>query len=185
MSTTSDNCGSEGCLRSLLLVALSIAIISLQLGCAVKSAYNGHEATDLSGLHQGLTPTDVASVVGPPENTEQTPQGSKTWHVYDRGFTGSLEEKGFVEKVVWAPIMAWGELVSLGLVEWMISCQTPCQKGLLEIEYDALGRVSNIREDFLPDNHPELKNCTTTAVRGDVAVCQGVREKVRPSSVPR
>ena len=172
-----------GCRYHLFLLAISV--ILMQSGCSAKSAYTGHAATNLSWLHFGLSRAEVEETLGPPEKVESLNDGAKSWHIYDRGFVGSLETESIGEKIAWTPIMVWGELVSLGIVELMIRCQVPCQKGLLEIVYDDSGHLLTTTENFLPDNHPELNNCTTTAVRADVAICQGVREKVRPSSVPQ
>jgi hypothetical protein len=105
--------------------------------------------------------------------------------VYDRGFVGNLEEISAVEKMAWAPVMAWGELVSLGVAGWLTACQTPCQKGFLTVRYDEYSRVFDATESFLPDDHHLVSKCAQSAVRGEVGVCAAVREKVRPSSLPK
>lgn len=52
------------------------------------------------------------------------------------------------------------------------------------IVYDEDQRVIRTSERFLPDEHPTVADCARSAVRADVAMRQGVRERVRPSSLP-
>ena len=66
----------------------------------------------------------------------------------------------------------------------MILCQAPCQKVLLEVEYEQEDRLLQAPEQVPPDTHPAVKGCMTRAVRNDLAVCQGVRERRRPSTLP-
>jgi len=124
------------------------------------------------------------SAIGSREKAEQQGKAVETWYVIDRGFVGTLEENSVGEKILWAPVMAWGEFVSLGLSGWMVACATPCQKGWLVIVYDEDERVIRASDRFLPDEHPIVADCARSAVRANVAVCQGVRERVRPSSLP-
>ena len=77
------------------------------------------------------------------------------------------------------------QFVTLGLAGWITACQGPCQKGWLIVRYDGQGRVVDAQESYLPDDHPLVADCAGSAVRGEVAVCQGVRDKVRPSSLPK
>jgi hypothetical protein len=174
----------SGFARSLTALVPVLLLVSVT-ACATKSAYTGHYATDLSSVKPGEIRTTIESTIGEPEKVEQQDTALVAWYVIDRGYVGTLEKNSVGEKILWAPVMAWGELVSLGLAGWMISCATPCQKGWLIIVYDKDGRVSSASEDFLPDEHPLVAECATSAVRGDFAVCQGVRENVRPSSLPR
>ena len=152
--------------------------------CATKSAYTGHHATDLSSVKPGEIRAMIESTIGEPEKIEEQESAVAAWYVIDRGYVGTLEKKSVGEKLLWAPVMAWGEFVSLGLAGWMISCATPCQKGWLIVVYDKDGRVSSASEEFLPDEHPLVTECARSSVRANIGVCQGVREYVRPSSLP-
>jgi hypothetical protein len=172
-----------GWTRWLTATALFVSLISVT-ACATKSAYTGHHATDLSGVKLGELRTTIESTIGQPEKVEEQGEALVAWYVIDRGFVGTLEKNSLGEKVVWAPVMAWGEFVSLGLASWMVACATPCQKGWLVIVYDKSGRVSDVSEDFLPDEHQLVADCAKSAVRADIGVCQGVRERVRPSTLP-
>jgi hypothetical protein len=153
-------------------------------GCATKGAYTGHHATDLSFVKPGLSRTTIESAIGKPEKAERLGKAVEVRYLIDRGFVGTLEENSVGGKILWAPVMAWGEFVSLGLAGWMVACATPCQKGWLVVVYDEYDRVDSASESFLPDEHPIVADCARSAVRADVAVCQGVRERVRPSSLP-
>jgi len=165
--------------------AIAVALCAvLATGCASKRAYMGHPATDLSVVSAGATRAVVDAALGEPERTESRGDALTAWYVYDRGYVGNLEKTSAVEKLAWAPVMAFGEMVSLGLVGWMTACSTPCQKGLLQVEYDSEVRVVGADESFLPDDHPVVVDCARSAVRGEYAVCQGVREQIRPSSLP-
>jgi hypothetical protein len=143
----------------------------------------GHPATDLSVVSAGATRAAVDAALGEPEKTESRGDALTAWYVYDRGYVGNLEKTSAVEKLAWAPVMAWGELVSLGLAGWMTACATPCQKGLLTVRYDSEARVVGADESFLPDDHPVVADCARSPVRGEVGVCLGVRQQVRDSSV--
>ena len=167
------------CLWLLLTMALTLT------GCAAKSAYTGHVATDLSGLNSGISRSEVEKLIGQPEREVQKDGVTHVWYVFDRGFVGTLEKTSAGEKILWAPIMAWGEMVSLGIVELMILCQTPCQKGLLEVRYGADDRLLTATEHTPPDSHPIVKGCATTAIRADLAVCKAVREQARASTLPK
>jgi len=169
-------------LIQVIFVSCSVALVS---GCATKSAYVGHPATDLTIVQEHATRESVEAAIGTPEGTAQQDDVLVAWYAYDRGFVGNLEMTSTGEKMLWAPVMAWGEVVSLGLAGWLTACQTPCQKGLLTVRYDENSRVIDAMESFLPDDHPLVVKCAQSAVRGDVAVCKGVREKVRPSSLPK
>ena len=154
-------------------------------GCAAKRNYWGHPATDLSSLSAGTSRSRVDTLLGPPDKQDESNGIRQAWYLYDRGFVGTLEDTSAGEKILWAPIMAWGELVSLGLVELMILCQAPCQKGLLEVRYDQEDRLLQSTEHIPPDTHAAVKGCMTRPVRNDLAVCQGVRERRRPSTLPK
>jgi len=144
----------------------------------------GHAATNLSIVQEQAARESIEAAIGTPERTVQQGAALVAWYVYDRGFVGNLEENSATEKMLWAPVMAWGEVVSLGLAGWLTACQTPCQKGLLTVRYDEHNRVIDAMESFLPDDHYLVSECSQSAVRGEVAVCAGVREKVRASSLP-
>ena len=144
----------------------------------------GHAATDLSIVQEHVTRDSIEAALGEPERTAHQDTFLVAWYVYDRGFVGNLEKISAGEKMAWAPVMAWGELASLGVAGWLTACQTPCQKGLLTVRYDENSRVFDAMESFLPDDHPLVSKCAQSAVRGEVAICAGVREKVRPSSLP-
>ena len=152
-------------------------------GCAAKRNYWGHPATDLSSLSAGTPRSRVDTLLGPPDRQDESNGIKQAWYLYDRGFVGTLEDTSAGAKILWAPIMAWGELVSLGLVELMILCQAPCQQGLLEVRYDQEDRLLQATEHIPPNTHPAVKGCMTRPVRNDLAVCQGVRERRRPSTL--
>lgn len=167
-------------LRRPLMMAVSVCLA----GCASKGAYVGHSATDLSGIKPGLPRTDVERILGPSARTEVGIPGLRAWYVYDRGYVGTLEEKSALEKVGWAPILAWGEMVSLGVAGLMTVCATPCQKGFLTVTYGPDNGVVSASEQYLPDDHPEVSACRSSGVRADHGVCAAVRERVRPTSLP-
>ena len=159
-------------------------VVTLWLpACASHKAYLGHAATDLSALKVGQDRAEVDRRLGAQDRTESSEEGSTVWYVYDRGYVGTLEDKSAAEKVGWAPILAWGEMVSLGLAGWMTACATPCQKGWLKVDYDLADQLTDASEEFLPADHPGVAECAGSAVRGEIAVCAGVRERVRPSSL--
>jgi hypothetical protein len=168
-------------LTALILMSWFVAAAS---GCATKGAYAGHYATDLSFVKPGLSRTTIESAIGTPDKAERHGKAVEVRYLIDRGFVGTLEENSVGEKILWAPVMAWGEFVSLGLAGWMVACATPCQKGWLVVVYDEYDRVDSASESFLPDEHPIVADCARSAVRADLAVCRGVRERVRPSSLP-
>jgi len=153
-------------------------------GCATQKAYIGHEATDLSGIKLGLSRSELESRLGPPERTDVEGGQVRAWYVYDRGYVGTLEDKSSLEKLGWAPVMMWGEMVSLGVAGWMTVCATPCQKGHLIVTYGPEGNLVTATEQFLPDDHPDVSTCRSSGVRADHGVCWGVRERIRPSSLP-
>ena len=171
--------------RSLASSVAVVLVVVFATGCATKRAYTGHPASDLSVVTVGTTRADVETALGQPEKTESREGALTAWYIYDRGYTGNLETISTGEKLAFAPIMAFGELVSLGLGGWMTACAAPCQKGSLMVQYDSDGRVVSAVESFLPDDHPLVAGCARSAVRGNVGVCQGVREQVRPSSLPQ
>ena len=111
------------CLTFCLCVLLPLVMILP--GCAAKRTYWGHPATDLSPLSAGTPRSRVDALLGPPEKQDELGGIKQVWYLYDRGFVGTLEETSAGEKIFWAPVMAWGELASLGLVELMIHCQAP------------------------------------------------------------
>ena len=167
-------------------LASSVAVVLVAVfvtGCATKRAYTGHPASDLSVVKVGATRADVETALGQPEKVENREGALTAWYIYDRGYTGNLETISAGEKLAWAPVMAFGELVSLGLAGWMTACAAPCQKGSLMVRYDGDGRVVGAVESFLPDDHPWVTDCALSPVRGNIALCQGVREQVRPSSL--
>lgn len=167
---------------SFLVFTLALCAL-LATGCASKRAYMGHPATDLSFVGVGTTRADVDAALGEPERTESRGDALTAWYIYDRGYVGNLEETSAMTKLAYAPVMAFGELVSLGLGGWITACAAPCQKGLLAVRYDSEARVVGAEESFLPDNHPVVADCARSPVRGELAVCQGVRQKVRASSL--
>lgn len=145
----------------------------------------GHPASNLSVVKVGATRADVETALGQPEKAENREGALTAWYIYDRGYTGGLETLSAGEKLVQAPIMAWGELVSLGLLGLMTACAAPCQKGSLMVRYAGDGRVVGAVESFLPDDHPLVADCARSSVRFNIAVCEGARKQVRPSSLPQ
>lgn len=155
----------------------------LATGCASKRAYMGHPATDLSVVGLGATRADVDAALGEPERTESRGDALTAWYIYDRGYVGNLEETSAMTKLAYAPVMAFGEFALLGMGGWLTTCAAPCQKGLLTVQYNGEVRVVGAEESFLPDDHPVVADCARSPVRGKMAVCRGVRQKVRASSL--
>ncbi|MBD3648715.1 MAG: hypothetical protein HUJ31_14970, partial [Pseudomonadales bacterium] len=171
-------------MRFFCSVLLALLVTALAVGCASKRAYVGYPATNLGGLIEGVERKEVDAVLGLPERVEVVPAGAIAYYVIDRGFVGNLEETNPGAKIAWAPVMAWGELVTLGLSGWLVGCQVPCQKAWLAVVYDNAGRLVTAHDTLLPDEHPLVTHCAGSAVRGEVAVCQGVRQQLRPLTLP-
>ena len=168
-----------------MAVCLLLSEGGLLTGCATKRSYLGHPSTDLSSLHAGAPRPDVDALLGSPAKEYDSEGIRKAWYLYDRGFVGTLENNSAGEKLFWAPIMAWGEMATVGLAGLMIHCQAPCQRGLLEVKYDRQGRLVFATEHVPADDHPAVEGCMTRPIRVDLAVCRSVRDRVRPSTLPR
>jgi hypothetical protein len=85
-------------------------------GCATQHANFGHGSTDLSGLRAGVSRADVEKVTGAPEGLDAGDGAYVAYYVYDRGYVGTLEGQGTASKIVMVPVLAWGELLTLGLL---------------------------------------------------------------------
>jgi hypothetical protein len=157
-----------------VLVLLFSAV--LVQGCVTKHAYFGHDETDLSILQTDVSRAAVEKVTGPPERIEQDEGFYIAWYVYDIGYTGRLEKESAFNKITMAPVMAYGELLSLGLLGAVQEhCQDVCQKGLLEVSYDATDTMLSARKSMLPESHVLLNGCLYNTVDDMKAWCAGWR----------
>jgi len=166
-------------------ILLLFAVVIILSGCASSRAYFGHESTDFGPFSHVKDRAAAETIVGSPENIESREQGYTAFYIYDRGYVGRLEEQDAATRIVYAPIMAWGELLTLGLLGAALdNCQEMCQKGLLAIHYDQSGRLVSYEQMALPDDHPLLDGCTYNAPSSMVSFCQAIRDTARPSSLP-
>lgn len=154
-------------------------------GCASGRAYFGHKSTDLSAFSHAKDRVAVEDIVGLPERIESEEQGYTAFYIYNRGYVGRLEEQNVTTKIVYAPIMAWGELLTMGLLGASLDhCQEACQKGLLAVHYDTSDRLVTYENVDFPDDHSILNGCTYNAPSSMVSFCQAIRETVRSSNLP-
>lgn len=73
--------------------------------------------------------------------------------------------------------MAYGELLTLGLYGALLEhCQEVCQKGLLEVSYDATDTMLSIRESILPQSHELLDGCLYNTSSDMQLRCLGWRQ---------
>jgi hypothetical protein len=166
-------------------VFLQFAIAISLLGCASGRAYFGYESTDLNGLSQVRERVAVEDIVGFPGRIEHREQGYTAFYIYDRGYVGRLEEHDVATKIMYAPIMAWGELLTLGLLGASLDhCQEACQKGLLSVHYGLSDRLVRYENMELPVDHPILYGCMYNAPSSMVSFCQAIRDMARPLNLP-
>jgi len=143
-----------------LVTLVLLFVAALVQGCVAQHAYLGHDETDLSILQTGVSRAAVEEVTGPPERIEQDDGFYIAWYLYDTGYTGRLEKESTFNKITMAPVLAYGELRTLGLYGAALEhCQDVCQKGLLEVSYDARDTLLSARESMLPDTHVLLNGC--------------------------
>lgn len=173
---------SVAILRGMFLVVVPAICL---LGCASGRAYFGHEATDLGAFSHGNDRATTEEIAGTPERIESGEQGYTAFYIYDRGYVGRLEEQDTATKIVYVPIMAWGELLTLGLLGVSLDhCQEVCQKGMLAVHYDLSDRLVTYEGVELPFDHPLLDGCTYNAPASMMQFCQAIRGFVRPSTLP-
>jgi len=154
-------------------------------GCASHRAYFGHESTDLGVFQPGSERTAAEVVTGVPDRIESAEQGYTAYYVYDRGYVGRMEAQDMATKIVYVPVMAWGELLTLGLLGAALDhCQEVCQKGQLAAHYDSSDRLLTIESAELPDTHPLLDGCMYNAPASMFSFCMAIRDMVRPSTLP-
>jgi hypothetical protein len=166
-------------------VSLTIACCIWFSGCASHRAYFGHESTDLGLLQPGSERAAAEVVTGVPERIESGEQGYTAYYVYDRGYVGRIEAQDMATKIAYVPIMAWGELVTLGLLGAALDhCQEVCQKGQLAAHYDLSDRLLTTESAELPDTHPLLDGCTYNAPASMFSFCMAIRDMARPSTLP-
>jgi len=164
---------------------LVFAVVIYLSGCASGRAYFGHESTDFGAFSHVKDRAAAENIVGLPEIIESGDQGYTAFYIYDRGYVGRLEEQDAATKIVYAPIMAWGELLTLGLLGASLDhCQEVCQKGLLVIHYDQSDQLVSYEQMALPDDHPLLDGCTYNTPSSMVSFCQAIRDTVRLSNLP-
>jgi hypothetical protein len=144
------------------LVGVLFLLLSTVLaqGCATQRAYFGYDETDLSSLQPGVSRIAIEKVIGPPERIEQGDGVSIAWYVYDMGNIGNIEKEGIAFEIAMLPAAVFSELITFGMLGPMFEhCQKMCQKGLLEVCYDASGSMLSARESLLPETHPLLDGC--------------------------
>jgi hypothetical protein len=175
-------CFSVAILRSILLAPVLMICL---VGCLGGQMYFGHNATNLGTFSRGIDRADVEEVAGKPEHIESGEQGYKAFYIYDRGYVGTLEEQDTALKLAYVPLTAWGELLTFGLLGASLHhCQDVCQKGLLVVHYDMSDRVVTCEGDELPSDYPLLDGCAYDAPGSMISFCQGIRDRVRASTLP-
>ena len=164
---------------------LAVVFFIYLSGCATHRAYFGHASTDLGALRHGSERAVAEKVIGTPERVERGEQSYTAYYLYDRGYVGRIEAQDMATKLGYAPIMAWGELLTLGILGVSLDhCQEVCQKGQLEARYDPSDRLVTIKGVELADAHPMLDGCLYNAGRSMISFCMAIRDMVRPSTLP-
>lgn len=179
MNNLTFKCPDPLIMKSLNGLVVSILLLGVVLvqGCVAKHAYFGHDETDLSILQAGVSRAAVEKVTGPPERMEQDEGFYIASYVYDVGYRGRLEKESAFNKISMAPVMAYGELLTLGLYGAMLEhCQEVCQKGLLEVSYDATDTVLTVRESILPESHVLLDGCLYNTFDDMQQMCERWRQ---------
>ena len=88
-------------------------------------------------------------------------------------------------KIAYVPIMAWGELLTMGMLGVSLDhCQEVCQKGQLAVHYDLSDQLVATESLELPDTHPLLDGCMYNASASMMSFCMAIRDMVRPSTLP-
>ena len=153
----------------------------LAQGCMTQRLYFGYDETDLSSLQPGVSRIAIEKVIGPPERIEQGDGVSIAWYVYDMGNIGGIEKEGIAAEIAMLPGTLFTEMVTFGMVGPMAEhCQKMCQKGLLEVCYDASGSMLSARESLLPETHPLLDGCLYgRADRSGPQVCKETRVQAK------
>lgn len=166
-------------------IPLAVVFFICLSGCATHRAYFGHASTDLGALRHGSERAPAEKVTGTPERIELGEQGYTAYYLYDRGYVGRIEARDMATKLGYAPIMAWGELLTLGMLGVSLDhCQEVCQKGQLEVHYDPSDRLVTIEGVELADTHPLLDGCLFNARRSIISFCMAIRGMVGPSTLP-
>lgn len=139
--------------------------------------YFGYDETDLSSLQPGVSRTAIEKVTGPPERIEQGDGVTIVWYVYDLGNIGNIEKEGIAYEIAMLPAAVFTELTTLGMLGPMLEhCDKMCQKGLLEVCYDASDSMLSARESLLPETHPLLDGCLYgRRPRGTAKACRESR----------
>ena len=162
----------------------ALGVCLLLSGCAAHRAYFGHDSTDLGELAPGSERAATEKLTGTPEHIEYGEGGYTAYYLYDRGYVGRIEAQDVATKIVYVPIMAWGELLTLGLLGVSLHhCQEVCQKGQLAVRYDPSDQLVAIESRNLPDTHPLLDGCTYNAPASMISFCMAIQEMVRPSTL--
>jgi len=155
-----------------LLGAIAISV-SLS-GCATYQAFAGLRATDLSGLQCGMLRQDVEKILGDPARSEAMEQGTVASYAYDRGYVAPAEGWNNA-KYLAAPLLIAAEAVSLGMMDLGAVCDGQCQKGRLEVRYDALAHLVGASE--------HSTGATYCGTRRRLPRCSYVRLHRRPSTL--
>jgi hypothetical protein len=140
-------------LLCLLLIIASLGISS----CATKKLYHGVEATDLTDLFYGMRRLNAEKIIGSPKREFQCDSGSIVTYVYDRGYTGCVEDRSCdPEKETGVQtIEIIGDVFYFGMMSMSLNeCITPCQEGHLELFFDRDNRLIGVRE--LPSDRDDF-----------------------------
>jgi len=158
-------------------------------GCALHQMYFGHDETDLSSLQPGVSRIAIEKVIGPPERIEQGDGVSIAWYVYDMGSIGTVEKESTAYKMITAPLFISVDVLTAGVMEsanaMYAHCDDACQKGLLEVCYDASDSLLSAKEDLLPRSHALLDGCLYgSTIQPVVSACskQRVNAKVHKTA---
>jgi hypothetical protein len=117
--------------------------------CATKKLYHGVEATNLTDLFYGMPRHDAELITGEPKREFQRDSETIVTYVYDRGYTGCIgegrcdpdrETTTHAVEILLDAIMLGG---ASAIINW---CITPCQKGHLELFFNAENRLIGARE---------------------------------------
>src|SRR5262249_9733738 len=118
---------------------------------------------------------DVENILGGHARSEAMEQGTVASYAYDRGYVAPAEGWNNAKYLV-APLLIAAEAASLGLMELGAACDGQCQRGRLEVRYDALDHLVAAGE------HSTGANYCGTGKR--LPRCSYVRLHRRPSTLP-
>ena len=116
--------------------------------CATQKIYHGIDATDLSGLFDGMSRANVEIITGRPIKENQCNKGSVVTYHYDRGFKGCLRRSRCSPSSELE--MTLGESTGfyyLGIPTFVHHyCLAACQTGSIQIFYDLNANLRGVKE---------------------------------------